>query len=127
MRRLKKNWLEWTVFAISLVLVLATLGYLVREALTTDDGPPDIGVTLGDPRPGSGGFLVPVVATNRGDQPAEDVQITVSLETADGSSHESVILIPHLPRESKRRGWATFAADPRSGRLRVSGVGFQAP
>jgi hypothetical protein len=30
MTELKKNWLEWTVFAIGLALVLATLGFLVR-------------------------------------------------------------------------------------------------
>jgi hypothetical protein len=29
MKNLEKNWLEWIVFAASLVLVVSTLGYLV--------------------------------------------------------------------------------------------------
>ena len=127
MKRLEKNWLEWSVFAVALVLVLATLGYLVSEAVTTDDTPPDVLVTLGPPRPGSGGFMVPVEAANRGGQPAEGLRIAVRLETPNGANEESVLFFPYLPRESKRRGWVTFRTDPGSGTLRVSGVGFQSP
>jgi uncharacterized protein (TIGR02588 family) len=127
MKPLEKNRLEWIVFAVSLLLVAATLGYLIREALTTRKSPPDIVVALGEPRLGSGGFMVPVVATNRGGEPAEEVQITVSLELPGGTTHESVLLISFLPRESNREGWVTFPTDPRSGTLRVSGVGFQSP
>lgn len=127
MKAPEKNRLEWIVFAVSLLLVAATFGYLIREALTTRKSPPDIVVALGEPRVGSAGFMVPVVATNRGGRTAEDVQITVTLELPGGSSQGSAILIPFLPRESKRQGWATFHSDPRSGTLRVSGVGFQSP
>lgn len=127
MRPPEKNWLEWLVFGISLVLVVLTFAYLLRETITTNETPPDIVVMLGTPRSGSGGFMVPVVTTNRGGQTAEDVQITVTLDVPDGSSEESVILIPFLPRESKREGWAIFRSDPRSGALRVGGIGFQSP
>jgi uncharacterized protein (TIGR02588 family) len=127
MKRPEKNWLEWLVFGISLVLVVLTFAYLIREAITTEETPPDIVVLLGEPRSSSGGSMVPVVTTNRGGRTAEDVQITVTLDLPDGSSEESVILIPFLPRESKRQGWATFRSDPRSGRLQVSGIGFQSP
>jgi uncharacterized protein (TIGR02588 family) len=127
MRPPEKNRLEWLVFGISLVLVVLTFAYLLREAITTEVTPPDIVVMLGTPRPGSGGFMVPLVATNHGGQTAEDVQITVTLDLADGTSEESEILIPFLPRESKREGWATFRSDPQSGDLRVGGIGFQSP
>lgn len=127
MKQLEKNWLEWSVFAVALVLVLATFGYLIFEAVTTDDTPPDVLVTLGPPRPGSGGFMVPVEATNRGGRPAEDLRIAVRLERAGDATEESVLLFPYLPRESTRQGWVTFRTDPRSGTLRVSGVGFQSP
>lgn len=122
----EKNRLEWLVFGLSLLLVLATVGYLVREALTTERTPPEVLVTLGAPRPGGGGFMVPVLASNRGGRAAEEVQVSVTLELP-GSSHESVLSIPFLPRESERLGWVAFRVDPRAGLLRVSGVAFQSP
>lgn len=127
MKKVEKNRLEWTVFGVALILVLATFGYLISEAVRTDDTPPDVTVTLGRPEPGSGGFMVPVEAANSGGQPAEDLRISVRLETPGGAAEESVLLFPYLPRESKRQGWVTFRTDPSTGTLRVSGVGFQSP
>lgn len=126
MTRLDKNVLEWTVFGISLVLVVGTLGYLVRESLAGTDGPPEVVVSLGAPRAGAGGHMVPVTAENRGGATAEDVQITVRLKAA-GGEEEAVLTVPYLPRESRRSGWVTFRADPRSGGLEVAGVAFQVP
>lgn len=126
MTRLDKNVLEWTVFGISLLLVLATFGYLVREALTASDGPPDVVVVLGAPRPGAGGHMVPVSAENRGGETAEEVRITVRLE-AGGGQEEAVLVVPYLPREARRTGWVSFQGDPRAGQLRVAGVSYQAP
>lgn len=126
MTRLDKNALEWTVFAVALVLVLATFGYLVRESLTTDPGPPDVTVSLGAPVPGAGGHLVPVTAENRGAGTAEEVRITIRLEGAS-PMEEAVLTLPYLPRGARRSGWVTFRGDPASGRLEVAGVAFQAP
>ncbi len=126
MTRLDKNLLEWTVFGISLLLVLATLGYLVREALTTSEGPPEVVVALGAPRAGAGGHMVPVSAENRGGETAEGVRITVRLE-AGGVEEEAVLVVPYLPRESRRGGWVSFQGDPRAGAVRVAGVSYQTP
>lgn len=126
MTRLDKNLLEWSVFAVALLLVLATFGYLIREAITTDPGPPDVIVSLGEPRAGSGGHLVPVTAENRGAETAEDVQITVRLE-GPSPAEEAVLVIAYLPRGARRSGWVTFRSDPAAGKVQVAGVAFQAP
>ena len=42
MKKLEKNWLEWTVFGVGLALVAATLGYLAYNALTIGDAPPTL-------------------------------------------------------------------------------------
>lgn len=127
MKRPEKNRLEWTVFGLSLLLVLGTLAYLTREALTTEELPPRVEVRLGEPEAGPGGFTVPVTVYNSGGTAAEDVRITVLLATRDGASEEGRLVIPFLPRESDREGWVTFRTDPRRGTLRVGGVAFQAP
>ena len=36
----QKNWLEWTVFAVGLALVVSVLAYLVYDAVTLGDAPP---------------------------------------------------------------------------------------
>jgi uncharacterized protein (TIGR02588 family) len=43
----KKNWLEWIVFAVSLALVLSTLGYLIYDAATLGTASPSIEIQLG--------------------------------------------------------------------------------
>ena len=50
--KVEKNWLEWVVFGVGLLLVVSTLAYLVYDGATSADGPPDIEVRLGEPRPG---------------------------------------------------------------------------
>jgi uncharacterized protein (TIGR02588 family) len=122
-----KNWLEWSVFAIGLLLVLATLGFLVRETLTSAGGPPDVAARLGAPQPSAGGFMVPVEVTNVGQETAEDVRVTVILETPGGEREEADLDIAFLPRDSRRSGWVVFRADPRQGSLRLGPVAFEVP
>ena len=58
-RALDKNALEWTVFGVGLILVMATSVYLVREAATRGSRPPELVVDLGMPRQVAEGFHVP--------------------------------------------------------------------
>ena len=46
-KKLEKNWLEWIVFAVGLVLVARTLAYLAYDAATISDAPPSIEVRTG--------------------------------------------------------------------------------
>ena len=121
-----KNVLEWTVFGVSLVLVVGTFGYLVRESLTAAQGPPEVVIALGEPRNGAGGHMVRVTAENRGGETAEEVRIAVRLRTRE-DDEEAVLVVPYLPRDASRSGWVTFRNDPRAGTLRVAGVAYQVP
>ncbi len=122
-----KNALEWSVFGVALLLVTATVGYLLRETLATGNRHARIEVRLGDARPNGPGFIVSVTARNHGDRVAEDVQVAVTLEPASGPSEEATLAIPYLARHSAEQGWVGFRSDPRRGTLRVSGVAFRSP
>ncbi|MFB2835108.1 hypothetical protein [Floridanema evergladense] len=128
MSKLEKNWLEWIIFAVGLVLVVSTLGYLIYDATTTSEVPPNIEVQLGETQPQGQKFLVPVVAINKGKQTAQTVQIEVVLEN-DGKEAESAELqIQFLPRGAKRSGWVTFETDPRTvEKIKTRAVGFEKP
>lgn len=125
-RELKKNALEWTVFGVGLVLVMATVGYLIREVVTTGSKPPELVVRLGPARLVTHGFLVPVTVVNRGDQVAEDVSVMITLATRT-EREEAVLGIAFLPHQSKREGWVTFRADPSTGDLQVGPVVYASP
>ena len=122
-----KNWLEWTVFGVGLVLVLATLGFLIRESLAASGGPPEVVARLGSPRASAGGFMVPVEVANVGKGTAEDVKVTVVLELPRSEREEAELDIAFLPRDSRRDGWVTFRSDPAGGTLRLGPVAFEVP
>ncbi len=126
--KVEKNWLEWVVFGVGLVLVLSTLGYLVYDGVTATGTPPDIEVRVGEPRPGGAGFLVPVTVVNRGGQTAEGVSVEVVLEGAGGSEPErGEFTVAFLPRGGTREGWVSFRSDPRTGRLTARASGYEKP
>lgn len=123
----EKNWLEWSVFGVGLVLVLATLGFLVREALVGSGGPPEVVARLGAPRASAGGYMVPVEVANVGEGTAEDVTVTVVLEGAGEEREEAQLEIAFLPRDSRRNGYVTFQRDPTGGGLRLGPIAFEVP
>ena len=127
MNKPAKNALEWTVFAIGLVLVLATLGFLVRESIVGEGGPPEVVARLGEARPSEGGHLIPVEVANVGQTTAEDVLVPIFLDLPDGSREEAELNIAFLPRDSKRNGWVSFRDDPRRGRLSLGAIAFEVP
>ncbi|NHC33206.1 hypothetical protein [Scytonema millei] len=128
MKKLEKNWLEWIVFVISLILVLFTLGYIVYDGATLGETPPNIELQLDRPQPQGDRFIVPVTATNRGDETAETVQIEVTLNNDGKEAETAEFEIAFLPRHSTRRGWVTFQTDPRTvEQIEARVLGFEKP
>jgi len=123
--------LEWTVFAVSLVLVASTLAYLTFDAVTAPPTPPRLEIRLGKAQPITVGgikqFAVPVTVVNHGMMTAESVEISVTLQRKGEEPEEAGFTIPFLPRQSTRHGTVTFSADPRSGRLESRIPGYEEP
>jgi uncharacterized protein (TIGR02588 family) len=124
--KVEKNWLEWVVFGVSLALTASVLGYLVYEGVHMGAAPPDIALRLGTPERRGEGFVVPVAATNRGDETAEGIHIEVMLETG-GAGERGEFTIAFLPRRATRKGWVAFRTDPRSGQLTPRVLGYEKP
>lgn len=128
MKNLEKNWLEWIVFAASLVLVVSMLGYLVYDVSTLGEAPPRIEFQLGTPQPQLNHFLVPVSVTNSGDETAEGVLVEVVLESGGKEQESGEFEIAFLPRHSTRSGWVTFQTDPRTvEHIKARVLGFEKP
>lgn len=122
-----KNWLEWTVFGVSLLLVLAVLGYLGYDAATMGDAPPMLMVELGEAVEQPGGFAVPVTVMNGGDDTAEDVEVEVTLSRNGNEIEQSQFSIAFVPRGSQGDGWVMFREDPAGGELTAKVLGYEQP
>lgn len=126
MKKPKKNWLEWSVFAVSAGLIAAIVGFLLYASSTTGQGPPDIQVRIGEPEPHAGYFAVPIKIVNQGDHTAEGVQVEVVLK-AGGQEERGQFEIQFLPRHGSREAWVTFKTDPRQGALEARVLGYEKP
>ena len=123
--RVEKNALEWTVFAGSVLLLVALV-----VALASAGGParpPELRVTLGDPERSIAGFRVPVTVENEGDETAALVDVEVRLEGGGADVERAELTFDFVPMRSRREGWATFARDPRCCRVVARVTGFQRP
>ncbi len=125
--KIKKHPLEWIVFAVSLVLVAGTVGFLAWDAVRGEDSPAALSVELGRPEPRDGTWAVPVTVRNRGDITAENVNVEVTLELPGAEPERADFDAAFVPRQSKREGWVTFRSDPSRGRLSGRAAGYSAP
>ena len=116
---MKKNALEWIVFAISLALVLFVAGFLAYSAIALEDTPPELTVELQEPSaaPGGAGYIVPFTIRNRGSQSAADVRLEVKLLANGEEVETSETTLPLVPYQSERSGTLIFSEDPRAGEL----------
>ena len=127
MKKLQKNWLEWAVFAVGLILVTSALGYLLYAGASMGSEPPNIEVRLGTPEQRQSNFAVPVTVMNHGDETAASIRIEVVMQTNGAESAKGELDIPFLPRHATREGWVTFDQDPRAAQLRARVLGYQKP
>lgn len=127
MSKIQKNWLEWLVFVVGLVLVAGTLVYLAYDGVTMGDEPPNLEVRLGKPERRMHNFIVPVTVINHGDRTAEGVIVEVVLEGAGAERARGELVIAFLPRRAMREGWVTFERDPLMARLSARVLGYEKP
>ncbi|HEV3410303.1 MAG TPA: hypothetical protein VG095_08405, partial [Chthoniobacterales bacterium] len=125
-KRPQKNWLEWTVFALSAVLILTVIGFLIYESAMIGQKPPDIHLRMGEVQARDGYFALPLEVTNTGDQTAEGVHLEVVLKT-NGGEERADLEIQFLPRRGKREAWVNFKTDPRTGTLDARVLGYEKP
>ena len=103
-----KNWFEWTVFGLSLILVLAILGYLGYKVYHHSETPPEI-VTQVWPSPSENTpNRYQVLVENKGGTSAEEVRVQVSIRRGGQELEKAELHIAFVPQESKREGWVVF-------------------
>lgn len=115
--------LEWIAAATGLVLTLALLALLGKEALLGQrDEVPTVEVRVERIVEKEGLFVVEVEAVNHHGATASAVEIEGTLgDTA------STVTIDYVPGHSRRRAGLYFREDPRGGQLDVRALGYEEP
>ncbi len=125
-----KNWLEWTVFAVGLLLLLGTVGYLAGQALTRGRAPAALSVSLGEPRAHLEAtpphYVVPVTVRNDGARTAAEVDIEVRMTHGDADERRE-LTFDFVPRGSSRSGAVAFEVEPDPGSLAARVLTFLDP
>jgi uncharacterized protein (TIGR02588 family) len=122
----KSRW-EWVAAAVSTVLVLGVVGYLLYDAVARPRTPPSLRVAADTVLQADGLWLVEFRATNDGHETAAAVKIEGELMQADSSVESSEAMLDYVPGRSVRHGGLFFRHDPRAYRLELRAHGYQEP
>jgi uncharacterized protein (TIGR02588 family) len=122
----KSRW-EWVAAAVSTVLVLAVVGYLLYDAVARPQTPPSVQVRADTVLQANGLWLVRFRATNHGHQTAAALKVEGELMRADSSVETSEAVLDYVPGRSVRHGGLFFRHDPRAYRLELRALGYQEP
>src|SRR5690606_38576706 len=108
----QKNLLEWMVFAVSLLMVIGILGYLVYQVAVYEEGSPDLHFTyVHGPAPHAPHRYF-LRIKNDGQETAEEGQVEMVLERGGEEMETAALTLPYLPKQSVREGWLVFSKDP---------------
>ncbi|MBF8965694.1 hypothetical protein I0P70_20750 [Pontibacter sp. FD36] len=107
-----KNALEWTVFGVSLLLVLSILAYLSYQTYIDTPSTPDLVVRYYPDPTDNAPQRYRVEVYNEGGETAEEVQIELTLEKGGEVLESAQLNIAFAPKNSKREGWVNFKEDP---------------
>jgi len=120
--------LEWAAAGIGLLLLLAMLAVIGREAIRGDsEQPPAIAVRTLRTVAVPGGYLVEVEAANRSGATAAAVEVEGRLMAGETAVESGRFTLDYVPAHARRTGGLLFAEDPRRHRLEVRALGYQEP
>ena len=120
--------LEWIAAGLGLVLTLALLAVIGREAVAGETNePPAIDVRAASIRKLPSGYLVEVVASNRSGGTGAAVQIEGVLKSGSAAVESSDVTFDYVPGHAERKGGLFFREDPRLHELELRALGYQTP
>jgi uncharacterized protein (TIGR02588 family) len=119
--------LEWLLAIIGLALVVFSVGFLVYQAVTGDEAPPDVTVEMNTITPTSHGYLVQFRAINQGETTAKGLIIEGQLTDAGQEIEKSETSLDYIPAGSEREGGLFFTENPDQFEMQLRALGYEQP
>ena len=108
----QKNLLEWAVFWLGLLLVLAIFAYLGYQAYHQKPSTPELVVEFWPEPTAAQPYRYHVVVRNSGGETAETVLVELKLQQGGEEVETAELEFMFVPQESKREGWVNFSEKP---------------
>ncbi|MFN4206721.1 MAG: hypothetical protein ACK4HG_10005 [Agrobacterium albertimagni] len=118
---------EWLTGLAATTIVVAMIGWMVFEALTSDDRPPELAVQILAIDPQPSGWRVMIEVRNSGDQAAAALDIKASLLDGPELVEEAGMTFDYVAAGSTSRGGLLFVNNPSLHQLQVVPSGFTEP
>ena len=117
----------WSIAVLGLLLVAASIGFMVYEATAGDSSHADITVHVDSTLPTGDGYLVKFRAVNSGGSTVEGLTIEGVLRSASEVLETSDTVLEWVPAHSEREGGLFFTTDPRQHQLQLRAKGYENP
>lgn len=104
-----KNWLEWSVFSLSSLLIMALVSYFVYLAVTFRQSEPGLQVHCS---PSGERRELNITVVNNGGTAAQEVKVEVTLKQESQEEEKAEIMFRYVPQESIRQGKVRFSTEP---------------
>jgi uncharacterized protein (TIGR02588 family) len=121
---------EWISLGLGLAVLLALVGLVVYQYLTTGDDPAAIEVTLlfEEQRTTGGLTYLPIAVRNTGDRAANDVRVEARWgDGANGDGERAPVTIPFLDGGETARAVLVFSQDPGEVGVQVDVLSYIEP
>jgi uncharacterized protein (TIGR02588 family) len=119
--------LEWVVAFIGLALVAGAIGFMLYQAITANNSPPNITVRVDSIVLTSDGYLVTFHVFNSGELTAAELVVEGELKLNGERVESSTATIDYVPSLSERRGGLHFTRDPQQFELHLRAQGYEHP
>lgn len=118
---------EWVAAGVGLLLLLASMGYLLADAFATRDEPPRPAIQVLGVEPRQGQYAVRLRLRNEGRAAAAALRVAGELKRGAEVVETSEVEIDFLPGRSEREATLLFAQDPRTLQLVLSPRSYVKP
>ena len=118
--------LEKIFTVLSLILIVAVIGYLIKESISTET-PPAFQLEQADPIKRGQFTAVDVFIENVGDQSAKAVNITGEIAVRGQEPLKAEATLDWLPGRSTRQTTLLFPGDTPTTKPQVEVVGYEIP
>ncbi len=119
--------LEWLIAAAGLILVVGTIGFLIYQAVTDKNTPPDLSVSTDSVVRTENGYLVKFSIYNKGDDNAADIVVEGKIKQNGEDLETSSVTIDYAPSNSKREGGLFFTKNPDYFEFEIRALGYKKP
>ena len=121
------HWIEWATGVISLLLVLAVIGWIAFRAITTEPSPPRLEVHPLLSETVSEDHRINFTVRNEAPKTAAAVTIRAVLTRNLVTLEEVDVTFDYVPGESEVKGTVIFQTDPTDASLRIGAVSYREP